>query len=587
MKKHLLKSTITTAIVASFLTGCGGTSEGFDPGFKADDPVVIDMPAIAASLTEETGVQQLDLLAGATSGGQPLTGNINISDLNVSVDQNYQTPDVPSGGIANQRISPFTTKDGKLVIDTDMFSDFLSTCDDTDRRGGPRVNGNPTPDGFLDFPPMVTYTIGFAVDNGFTLPIGETLPRRTLTLDVNAVFDGVEDVTAQPARILLGQEFQLFATVLPAKACAPEVAFEIADTSVATIDGDGNVTTVTVGQTTVTVSSVDDPTKTITVDLEVFSEFIVGITNKDVDENGLETDTKEVPACVSAGFNVSPTPAAGEALSGDYAYNWESSNGTDFPLAENISYGEDGTGRFSTGDEANVGAQFDATVSLASGATGTTVLADVEAKNVTATIVKNEVCEPGISVHPAGFNTDFKLDFAGAPWRVVNGGGQGGVVAQSDIALSGNSVEITASTQDYTAILQQVFNKQRNWPSAEYGLGATSIGSTYKYAVWVKLPVVPATEVRLDHTLLPWKYEDGPSGPGFSFRRPGAGILSATLKPTTEWQLLEFTDANGNSEWSVPPIWNVVTDVFLEWDVYGLPAGETIILDEYSVIKVN
>ncbi len=587
MKKHLLKNTITTAMVAGFLTGCGGTSEGFDAGFRADDPVVIDMPAITASLTEETGVQEVDLLAGITSGGQPITGNVNISDINISVDQNYQTPSTPSGGLANQQVSPFTEKDGKLVVDTDMFSDFLSTCDDTDRRGGPRVDGNPTPDGFLDVPPMVTYTIDFAVDNGFTLAPGETLPRRTLTLDVNAVFDGVEGITAQPARILLGQEFQLFATVVPAKACAPEVSFEVADTSVATIDDEGNITTVDVGMTTITVTSVDDPTKSITVDLEVFSEFIVGITNKDLDENGLESDMKEIPACVSAGFNVSPTPAAGEALSGDYAYNWESSDNANFPLAENISYGEDGTGRFSTGDETNVGASFDATVSLASGDTGTTALADVEAKSVTATVVKNEMCEPGISAHPAGYNSDFLMDFSGAPWRVVRGGNLGGAVAQSDIALSGNSVEITASTDDFTAILQQVFNKQRNWASGQYGLGATSIGSTYTFAVWVKLATVPTTEVRVDHTLLPWEYENGPTGPGFDFRRPGAGIMSATLKPTTEWQLLEFTDANGNREWTVPPIWNINTHVFVTWDIYGLPAGETILLDEYSVVKLN
>ncbi|MDO6710661.1 Ig-like domain-containing protein [Aliiglaciecola sp. 2_MG-2023] len=587
MKEHLLKNTLITVSIAGFLTGCGGTEEGYDSGFKAQDPVVISMPEISASLTEETGIQEIDLLEGATAGGEPLNGNINISDLNFSVDQNYLTPDVPSGGVANQRVSPFTEKNGKLIVDTDMFSDFLSTCDDTDRRGGPRVDGSPTPDGFLDSPPVVTYTIDFAVDNGFKLQPGESLPRRTLTLDVNAVFDGVVGITAQPARILLGQEFKLFATVLPEKACAPEVGFEVADTDIATIDAQGNVTTKDVGQTTITVTSLDDPSKAITVDLEVYSEFIVAITNKDTDENGLETDMKEIPACVSAGFDVSPTPAAGESLSGNYAYTWESSNNNDFPLIENISYGEKGSGRFSTGDETNVGDSFTATVGLASGDTGTTALANVEAKLVTATIVKNEMCEPGISAHPAGFNSDFLLDFSGAKWVVASGGASGGAVAQSDIALSGNSVEITSSTEDFTGILQGVFNKQRNWASATYGLGTTSIGNTYRFAVWVKLQVVPDTEIRVDHTLLPWTYEGGPSGPGYNLRRPGAGIMSATLKPTTEWQLLEFTDANGNREWTVPAIWNVVTDVFVTWDVYGLPAGETILLDEYSVIKVN
>lgn len=588
MNKNLLHKTLTVSIIAGSISGCGGgTDAGFDPKFGAEAPVTFTMPEIQASFDEESGIQEVDLLAGAMANGEPLTGNVNISDINFSVDQNYVTPQISTNTIASQTRSPFSEKDGKMLIDTNMFSDRLSTCDDTDVRGAQDDDGNNIGDGFPDNPTKVTYNIDFAVDNGFPLQAGESLPRRSLTLEINAVFDAVVGVTAQPVRVLLGQEKKLFASVIPAKACNPELTFEVADESVATIDNEGNINTVGLGETTVKVSSIDDPAQTITVALDVFSEFTISITNRDVDENGLELDFKEVPSCISAGFDVSATPAFGENLTGEYNYNWETSNNVDFPVAESLSYGFDGAGRFSTGDETLVGMQFEATVNLASGETGSTDIADVQAQSIQAQIVQNLMCEPGVSAHPAGFNSDFKLDSAGAPWRVVNGADQGGAVASSDLALSGTSVEITSSTEDFTAILQQVFNKQRNWASSTYGLGPDSIGSKYKFAVWVKLPVVPEGEVRVDHTLLPWQYEGGPSGPGFNFRRPGAGILSATLKPTTEWQLLEFTDENGNREWTVPEFWNLVTDVFLTWDVYGLPAGQTILLDEYAVIPVQ
>ncbi|WP_166425441.1 Ig-like domain-containing protein [Paraglaciecola sp. 20A4] len=582
MKKHLLVNKVTAAMLTTFLAGCGGgTDEGYDPGFSASDIVTFEAAELSASFDEETGMQEVDLLAGATADGKPLTGNINISDFNFTADQNFITPQVRGNGLANQTVSPFSEQDAKLIIDTDKFADQLSTCDTTDLRGGPRdENDNPTPDGFLDKPAQVTYTIDFAVDNGFDLPAGQVLPRRTLTLTMNAVFDAVQSVTAEPIRVLMGQEAQLFATVLPEKACSQGLNYTIADPSIATIDNMGNITTLQAGQTTVIVASTDSPDKSVTVNLEVFSEFTLAITNRDVDSNGLPSDMKEVPACVTAGFNVTPTPAFGDTLTGDYAYNWTSSNEMDFP-ASAVNYGESGVGMFSVGDASTVGFTFDATVSLDSGDTGATVFADVASQNVTATVIRNLMCETGESAHPAGFNTDFNLDGAGAPWK-------GGTVIASDDSLSGSALEVTAGDGESTNIVQQVFNKQRNWHSATYGLGGSSIGQTYKYSVWVKLPVLPTQDITLKHVLLAWTYEGGPSGPGFDLRKPTAGILSATLQKTTQWQLVEFiNEATGNREWSVPPEWNVSTDVFQFWEIYGLPEGEKILLDEYAAMPVQ
>ncbi|QHJ11603.1 hypothetical protein FX988_01837 [Paraglaciecola mesophila] len=582
MKKHLLVNKITAAMLSTILAGCGGgTDKGYDPDFGASAAVTFDAPEITASFDEETGNQEVDLLAGATADGQPLTGTINISDFNFTVDQNFVTPQVRGNGLANQTVSPFFEQDGKLIIDTDKFSDHLSSCDSTDVSGGPLdENDNPTPDGFLDSPPQVTYTIDFAVDNGFELAPGEVLPRRTLTLTMNAVFDEVESVTAEPLRVLMGEEAQLFATVLPEKACSQGLSYSIADPSIATIDDNGNITTVQAGETTVTVTSTDSPDKSITVALEVFSEFTLAITNRDLDSNGLPSDMKEVPACVTAGFNVSPTPAFGDSLNGDYTYNWTSNNDIDFP-ATSISYGENGVGMYTVGDASTVGFTFDASVSLESGDTGSTDIADVAEQSINATVVRNLMCDTGVSAHPAGFNTDFNLDGVGAPWR-------GGVVNISTDSLSGSALEVTAGEGEATKILQQVFNKQRNWHSATYGLGTSSIGQSYKYSVWVKLPVMPTEDITLKHVILAWTYEGGPSGPGFDFRRPTAGILSATLQKTTQWQLVEFVnEATDEREWSVPPQWNVSTDVFQFWEIYGLPEGEKILLDEYAVIPLQ
>lgn len=582
MRKNLLVNKITAAMITTFLAGCGGgTDEGYDPDFGASAAVTFDAADLTASFDEETGNQEVDLLAGASADGKPLTGAINISDFNFTVDQNFTTPQIRGNGLANQTVSPFFEQDGKLIIDTDKFSDRLSTCDTSDITGGPEdEDGNPTPDGFLDTPPQVTYTIDFAVDNGFALAPGEVLPRRTLTLKMNAVFDAVESVTAEPMRVLMGQEAQLFATVLPEKACSQGLSYTIADPSIATIDDDGNITTLQAGQTTVTVSSTDAPDKSITVDLEVFSKFSLAITNSDLDSNGLETGSKDVPACVTAGFNVTPTPAFGDTLTGDYVYNWTSSNDVDFP-ASTVNYGESGVGMYVIGDASTVGFTFDATVSLDSGDTGATAFTDVASQNITATVVRNLMCETGESAHPAGFNTDFNLDGAGAPWK-------GGTVVASDDSLSGSALEVTAGDGESTNIVQQVFNKQRNWHSATYGLGTSSIGQTYKYSVWVKLPVLPTQDIMLKHVLLAWTYEGGPSGPGFDLRKPTAGILSATLQKTTQWQLVEFiNEATGNREWSVPPEWNVSTDVFQFWEIYGLPEGEKILLDEYAAMPVQ
>lgn len=581
MTNTLLKTTLVAAVVSAMVTGCG-KDEGYDPEFGSDSPLTFENDSINASYDEETGMQTIDLLSGAMVDGTPLRdvgGLINTGQFEFTASPKYRTPEAPANTIGTHKPSPFYVVDNVLQIDTDMFADRLSTCDSTDVWGDKDADNNDIGDGVLDNPDQVVYTITYEIDHGYDYEAGMERPTRQIQLTMNAVYDAVESVTAESAKVALGQDAQLFASVLPTKACAPGLSYDVADTSIATIDSEGNITSYKTGTTTVTVSSTDDPTKSITVDLEVFSAFVVDVTNRDLDANGLPTEGKEVPACVHAGFNVAPTPAGGESLSGDYTYNWTSSNSVDFPVTSSISYGETGVGMFAT--TAAVGSSFDASVNLATGDTGSFPLEDVETSTVTATVVKNYACDPGTSEHEAGFFVDLTLDLFGAPYK------EGWVSAASE-SLDGAAVQLTGQAGGKTVAHQEAWNKQRNWHSAMYGKGATSVGKQFKYSVWVKLNEVPSETVTIKHVILAWKYEGGPSGPGFDLRRPKAGIHSATLLPTTEWQLVEFIDEASNTPiWSVPEEWNMVTDVFQFWEFYGLAEGNSVIIDDYAIIPVQ
>jgi hypothetical protein len=602
MNNHLLKNTVLVTTVTTVLAACGGTNEGFDPQFKADTAVEFDMPTITAELSEESGIQQVDLIAGATANGQPLSGNINVSDIVFTVDQNYVTPQVPTGTLPNQTRSPFTEEDGTLSIDTDMFSDRLSTCDTTDVRGGRDADNNVIGDGFPDNPAEVTYTINYAVDNGAPLPAGETLPRRTLELKINAVFDAVEDVAASDTRVLLGAEQRLGATVIPAKACEQALSYSVADESIATIDEQGNITTLQVGTTDVTITSVSDPSQTTTISLEVFSEFTIQISNQDFDANALPLGTKQVPSCTSSGIYVEPTPATGDSLSGDYVYEYTTSNDIDFPIAESNTIGFGGLARILTGGLSNIGSSFDVDVALTSGNTGETALEDVVGQTIAIEVVENVACS---ALQIDGVQSDYALDGDAQEsgpgllrWAPNNGNGGAEVttVSVSDEALSGKSIALTrvAQAEDPRAsfVIQGDFNTRgRNYNNTLYGQNELSIGRKFKYSVWVKLNELPTSDVVVRQRIVPWLYADVPAQqPGFNFltRFPGAGNHSATLKATTDWQLVELIDeVSGTGVWTVPDNWNIPTPVFQAWEIEGLSPNQSVLLDEYSIIEVE
>lgn len=603
MKTHLLKKTLITASVTTLLTACGGDSvEGYDPNFSAPLPVAFSNAVIAQTLTEEMGIQRINLVEGATVNGSPATGAINVTDINITVNKNYVTPQIPTGSLPNQTQSPFVEEGGFLVVDTDMFADRLSTCDTRDVRGARDENNNVIPDGIPDNPEEVTYIIDYAVDNGAPIPAGGALPRRTLELTINAVFDAVDGITANDTRVLLGAEQRISASVLPEKACEQDLIYSVADETIATIDADGNIETRAVGTTDVTITSVSDSSQSMTISLEVFSEFTIQVSNQDFDDNSLPLGTKKVPACTSAGFYVEPTPASGDILTGEYVYDFTTDNINDFPVVSTVSIDNGALGRVTNTGTSNVGFTYDVTVDLMSGNTGQTDIANVESQTLSVEVVNNLACaaaEIGVVRSDYALDGPFQVPGPGAlRWapNVGNGGTEVSTVAVSDVALSGTAMEISrvAPADDPRAsfMIQGDFNTQgRNYNNTLYGKTDLSIGRQFKYSVWVKLATVPTSEVTLRQRIVPWKYADVPTQqPGFNYltRFPGSGNHSAVLLPTTDWQLVELIDEVSNTDiWTVPESWNIATPVFQVWEVEGLLPGQSIILDEYSIVEIQ
>lgn len=592
----LVKSTIYTAIALS-MAACSDVDTGYAPGYGSTKgkQVAFSDDAINVTFDEETGKQTIDLLQGSTVDGSPLTtesGNIFIKNIAFVEPDGFVTPQADSNSVSNHRISPFTVEGTSLIVDTDLFAESLRQCDDSDTRGAKDADGNTIGDGFLDFPSTVTYQVSFEVDNGYE---GEPAIRQ-LTITVDAINDPVTEVVASMLELPAGGNAQFVASTLPAYACNSNLTYSVADTSKATVNDSGLVTGTGVGSTTITIASVENPELTTTADINVTAAFSLAFANEDLDPVlGTPTGEKMVPTCVAAGVDVQPA-VINHTLNGEYNYSWTSSNGADMPVDGSVKHGFGAFGKVNVG--ATTSSQSTITANLESGDTGATSISEIASKSVVLTSVKNEMCEPGESLHAAGFNTDFSMDAAGAPYK----GNMAAVMASTDsVTDGGTSVQITAGTgmgsldgvtTTYTRIAQEVWNKQRQWYSWNYGRGLESVGRTYKFSVWAKLESVPAEPVTLRQAIVPWVFDGelDTTASGFNQRyvEGGAAIFTAKLESTTDWQYIEFTyDSTGERAFTIPETWNVVTDVFNLWEVFGLAEGETILLDDYGVVRTD
>ncbi|MDU0356309.1 hypothetical protein RS130_22630 [Paraglaciecola aquimarina] len=107
MKNNLLVKTAIAASIVSVLNACSGVDEGYNPNFNSTSGVTYSDDKITVMLTEETGSQSIDLLAGATIDGKAASdfdGTIFINQIEILASNNflhrkhpaYQRPIKPS-----------------------------------------------------------------------------------------------------------------------------------------------------------------------------------------------------------------------------------------------------------------------------------------------------------------------------------------------------------------------------------------------------------------------------------------------------------------------------------------------------------
>lgn len=583
----LFKQALLSAMISTAVASCG-VDEGLDYNFSSSKPVTFDEAPFSKTYSEMSGVVEIDLLEGAMVDGKALSVDSHSSPVFIrefqfsTVNTAFTTPQ-GEGNQGNNNVSPFTMSDDgtKLVLDTDAFEQALRMCDESDVRGGTNSDGTPAPDGVRDFPTSVTYNIAYIVDVGHELAPGEEVERRTLSLTINAISDPVTEVQAFDLAIASGANTPMLSATAPTYACNSALTYSIADTSIATVDADGNVTGANQGETVITVTSVEDPSLSAQALISVTPGFNLEIVNQDYNELGAPLETKSVPACSDVGIEVFPS-IVNDDLTGAYSYTWQSES-ADVVYQMSGSDGTYGaTGRFSNamaaGDTAKISVELD------SGYTGATAISDVAGKTVTVTAERNLACDPDPNVDGAQwYASDLALD----------AGGWGPNATHVAGGLDGTALQITYSGGDagmYANVVQQQWNQSYNYHAATYGRGETSIGRKFKFSVWAKLNQIPTGDVTLEQSIIPWNC-DGCDGLANFPARYDAGVsgnVNAVLKPTTEWQFVELINPiTGTNVWEVPANWNVATAAFATWNLFGMTDGETIQLDNYGIVEVD
>ena len=586
---NLLKKTTILAAVSLSLYGCGdGVDEGYAYNFKNDHAVEYSTLSINATFDEESGIQGVNLLEGAMVNGEALTlenstSPVHITDFSfTSRDENFVTPQA-EGLSNNQRISPFLVADDgvTLLIHTDAYADALRMCDETDERGDTDADGNPIGDGVRDYPTSITYDIEFVVDNGYQYAPGVESPTRKLVLTINAISDPVESVQAFDMDVAVGDNKAMLAATLPTYACNSNLTYSIEQETIASVDDEGMVTGNNLGETTITVTSEENTEISATATITVTSGFNLAITNQDFNDLGAPLGTKSVPTCSAIGVAVEPSIVA-DTLTGDYSYTWASGNAAFTAQEFDGAFGA--TGRFANG--LATGETAEITVGYESGYIGANNPDDIQDQMVTVTAQRNYACDP----LPNSEGTTFYVSDL-----LLNSGNWGVNATHVAGGLDGTALQIT-STNDgalFAGVTQQQWNQTFNFHAATYGRGDASVGRTFKFSVWAKLdqlPAEPTDEIKLEHTILPWNCDGCAGLTGFPGRYEGGvvGTVSAKLKHTTDWQLVEFINPlTGTALWTVPANWNQTTAAFQFWDLYGMENGDTILLDNYSVVEVE
>ncbi|MER2490776.1 Ig-like domain-containing protein [Catenovulum sediminis] len=620
MKHNLLVKSAAAIAVVSALSACtSDVKEGYDPEFSGSNPVEFDASQVlTATLTEESGEQSIDLLQGATIAGEDAAnyqGNLAIRQIEFTADQNFTTPQTESNSTNNLTISPFRiSDDGRaLLVDTQKFAESLRFCDNTNIRGGGQDDdGKPIADEFLDYPSSVTYTMSYEVNNGYTYAPGTVIPRRTLEITINANQDPVESVNIAPVSVPVGGSSQASAATAPAYACNSQISYSIDDTSIATVDENtGVVSGIKEGRANITATSIDGGF-TATAEVTVTAGFTIALTNGEKDALGAYTGKKSVPSCTKSGVVVEPNlEIPGKELTGEYTFDFESSNTADFTFQNVQNFGFGQTAVFTPGAS---GTSTTVTASYSTGETHGVPASAIADQTLELTVVDNIACE---TVNPADNATydfsyglehdtmindkDVKVSADNNSTRWVAIGAASAVSTGLNQGFDGSHAlkvsVVDAAFEDpimkngIGTLLQRWNSATASWTASNFGR-PDAVGKTFKFSVWIKLDslVAEGEERTITNFLFPWKtaddatYHSVDEYNGFARRNAPFNMqLTQKLENTTDWQLVEFGDFTIPTEWTGLP-----QPIMMGYEFKGaLANGEEILIEDISVVEMK
>ena len=227
-----------------------------------------------------------DIFVGTGNWSDPIsvTGNTyTLQGLDMLTEYEWQVQGVNCDGNGNttnwSASSYFTTIDGILVTSIaadDVTVTIGETANITNLVVLPADATNPA----------VTYTsngetIATVTDAGVVTGVAVGTTTITIsatdgsgvTATINVTVNGIDvtGITAEDVTVVNGETATISYTVAPAEATDPSVTFTSADETIATVDENGVVTGVSVGETTITITSVSNPEVTATITVTVTS----------------------------------------------------------------------------------------------------------------------------------------------------------------------------------------------------------------------------------------------------------------------------------------------------------------------------
>lgn len=610
MKMNLLYRSIALAGAASVLAACGGPGEGYDAGLKTDSEITFADANFSKTFSEADADAndeiRINLLEGGMADGVPLSeysGALNIIHFS------FDGLDPEQGGVAPPRVerrTPFSIDGNELVIDVSQgetgFGDVLrENCD-----------GSADPEN----PDTATYVIEYTIDNGYpavtatdpeTGSLVSTYPGdRALTLTLNAKPDVTFDIAGpEDFLVAVGTTAKFNAERVNNYACDSEIlSYSIDDTTLATVDDEGNVTGIAKGNPTLTVTHPETGTSRDFV-IEVNGDFRLVATPGPI----------EVPACVTGAIDLQPIPSVDDGtLTGEYTYTWvsDATAVADIEATESMGFGErawlaiNGGDRSPTGNVPSSGPAI-ITAGYESGSTSTHP-DDIAPVNRTVVVSENVACRganPNDATVTYTFDHEFEAtDFPGTGGNVGWKARPNVTLATVDGGVHGNALEMTV-VNGSPDVAYDTGMLYQNWGQAEannlfgyeFGRVPESHGVSFTTSIWVKLSSAKEGVV-LHHYMHPWFFTDHGtynSNPGGGWTRRNwehAAHFAAELQATDEWQLVNFWNVDGGRTFTVPTEWNgdhngspqEQTTVIPQFFPVGLDTGDTIMFDEYGII---